>query len=120
MSKVDLQKKMLKVIILSQLCIEANDDISNSNMYKGKMKIFGRQYINQLGTAIKQTHEVYKANPTIFTNLLNNIDELVTKIADADPKGLVMINQIHEHYKNNMEDWDNMFSVELQNLKDKN
>ena len=85
-------------------------------MYKGNLKKFGKQYINQLGHAIKQSDEVYKANPTIWTNLFNNIEELTEKLATLDLKGLVMVNQIQEHYKNHQEDWDNFFEVELEQL----
>lgn len=110
------QMKALKVIVLSQLLIEANDEIKETPLYKGKLKVFGKQYINQLGLAIKQTDATYKADPEMHTNMLKNIEQLCKKIADADVYEMVMINQIHDHYKNNKEDWDSLFNVELDKI----
>lgn len=117
MAYSDVQARTLKVIILSQLLIEANDDIKNTDMYKGKLKVFGRQYINQLGNAIKQTDAVYGAQPEVYHNILNNIEQLCEKLAKCDVHDLVMINQIHKHYSEHKEDWNAMFEVELEKLK---
>jgi|TARA_Y100000310_G_C20704425_1_gene834118 hypothetical protein len=116
MNNSDTQAKTLKVIILSQLLIEANDDIKDTNMYKGKLKVFGKQYINQLGRAIKQTDAVYNAQPEMYHNVLKNIEELCEKLAQCDVHDMVMINQIHQHYSNHREDWESFFKVELEEL----
>lgn len=116
MTHQELKFKSLKVILLSQLLIEANDDIKGSTLYKGKLKVFGKQYINQLGTAIRQTDAIYEENATMYTNLTKNLEQLVEKLTHCSTQDLVMINQIHEHYKDNKTDWDSVFGVEMQAL----
>lgn len=116
MSKQELIHKGLKVVLLSQLLIEANDDIKGTTMYKGKLKVFGRQFINQLASAIKQTDAVYQEDPQIFLTTTKNLEQLVEKLATHSTHELVMINQIHEHYKENTEDWNNMFGVQLEKI----
>lgn len=116
MTTNELQFKTLKVIVLSQLLIEANDDIKNTDMYKGKLKVLGKQYMNQLGNAIRQTDAVYSAQPEIYHNVLNNIEQLCETLANCDVQDLLMINQIHQHYSQHKEDWESFFNVELEKL----
>jgi len=41
MTTNDLQQKALKVVILSQLLVEAMDDVRGTDMYKAKVKLYG-------------------------------------------------------------------------------
>lgn len=111
-----LKDKTLKVIILSQLLIEANDDIKLTPIYKGKLKVFGKQYINQLGLAIKQMDTVYQADPEMMTNVMANFEQLAETLVNLDVHGMVMINQIYQHYKDNREEWIKKFKVEVKKL----
>lgn len=114
----ELQIKSLKVILLSQLLIEANDDIKGSTLYKGKLKVFGKQYINQLGTAIKQTQAMHEADAVMYTNFMRNLEELVEKLATCSTDELVMIHKIHDQYKNNKAEWNEKFNIELVALQE--
>lgn len=114
----DIQIKALKVVLLSQLLVEAMDDIKHTTMYKAKVKQFGNTFANLLRGAIKQNDEVYKADPEMATNLFNELDGLVEKLATLDVVGLTMIKQIHDEYSKNPEDWDNCFNLEMTKLND--
>tara|TARA_R110002012_G_scaffold321174_1_gene547890 strand:+ start:2487 stop:2852 length:366 start_codon:yes stop_codon:yes gene_type:complete len=110
------QQKLLKVIMLSQLLVEAIDDIKHLPQYRSKVKIHGKTLINLLGPYIKQTKEVNNADPEMANNIYNSIEDLIQKIGNIDLTGIVMINQIHDHYKQFPEDWNEFFKVELQKL----
>lgn len=114
----ETKNKALKVVLLSQLLVEANDDIKGTVLYKGKVKQYGNIFINQLKANIRITDEVYSADPEMATNLFNELDGLVEKLATLDVVGLTMIKQMHDVYSNNQEDWDNMFKLELTKLQE--
>lgn len=113
----DLQQKSLKVIMLSQLLVEAMDDIKGTDLYKAKVKIHGRTLNNLLGPIIRQTKSINEADPEMAMNIYNNIDRLMEKIAGLDLTGLLMVNQIHDHYSQHPDDWENFFQLELEKLK---
>ena len=114
----DLQHKALKVVLFSQLLLEAMDDVKGTKLYKSKIKQYGGTFINLMKHAYNQTGEVYNQDPETATNLFRELDELVSKLANQDIRDLVMINQIHSHYSDHKEDWQNYFSLELQKLDD--
>lgn len=111
-----LQQKALKVVILAQLLSEAMDDIKGSTLYKAKIKQHGNIVSNLLLSICKQTDAVYDENPTLTTNIFNQLDGLVQKLAQKDPLQLLMISQIEEHYSKNRQDWEAVFNVELEEL----
>ena len=112
----DTTHKGLKVILFSQLLVEAIDDVKGTTLYQFKTKQLLNSVERFLKDYIKQNDEVYKANPEMATNLFNQLDELVEKLALRDVVELVMINQIHSHYSHNKNDWDNLFSIEMTKL----
>lgn len=114
----ETQHKGLKVVILSQLLVEAMDDIRGTTLYKAKVKQHGNILCNLLNSIARQSDNVYEENPELVTNIYNNLDNLVKNIAKLDMQSLIMLNQIHEHYSKNQEDWDAMFNVELVKLKE--
>lgn len=116
MNNNDLHQKGLKVVLLSQLLVEAMDDIKGTTLYKGKVKQFGNPFITLLKNALKQNDDIYKADPETATNLYNELDALIEKLATIDIIGLVMVKQIYDHYSQNKEDWENTFKLELTQL----
>lgn len=112
----DTIHKALKVILFSQLIVEAIDDVKGTTLYQFKTKQLLNNVERFLKDYIKQNDEVYNADPEMTTNLFNQLDELVGKLALCDVVELVMINQIHSHYSHNKKDWDNLFTVEMTKL----
>ena len=117
MSK-DLQHNALKVVLFSQLLLEAMDDVKGTRLYKSKIKQYGNTFINLMKHAYNQTGDVYNVDPETTINLFRELDSLVIKLANCGINELLMINQIHDHYKDNPEDWNNCFNLELQKLDD--
>jgi len=107
----------LKVVIMLQLIIEEFDVLRGTMLFNGKVKTLLRNLSNLLMPMLhKEYTRVYNENPEMATNILREVDELVTKIATSDINDLVMLNQIRKHYVENKEDWKEKFAVEFTRL----
>lgn len=116
MTQAEAQIKGLKVVMLSQLLVEAMDDIKGTTLYKAKVKQHGNILANVLSKTLRQTDTIHAANEEMTVNLFNNVDDLMERIAKADMMEMTMINQIVEHYSNHKGDWENFFAVEMTKL----
>ena len=115
----DVRLNSLKVILLSQLLIESLDTIKGTNLYNGKVKQHGNTLRNLLNPMLNsEVAKIYKTDPTLTTNLFNEIDGLVSKIATCNVVDITMIHQIFDHYSTHKEDWQNFFSIEMEQLQD--
>ena len=115
----DLRLKSLKVVLLSQLLVEAIDDIKGTDLYKGKVKQHANTLSNILTPMLKsQVTDVYKTNPELTTNLFNQLDEIVEKLAKINVVDITMINQIHTHYSKFPEDWNAFFELQFNELQE--
>ena len=98
------QVTYLKSIILSQLLLEANESLVNTNVYKQSLK----QQINRMNgilePIVRQEFDgVYNSEPEMTTNILNKIDSIVGKIASYQIEELVILEAVVEKYENNKE-----------------
>lgn len=108
------QQKILKYLFYAQLLIEAQDDLKDTVFFKGKIKQHGKILINLISPELnRQLKAIHEADPTMYINVMNNIDELQNNMSKADLPDLVMVNQIFNHYRENKEDWNNLFECEF-------
>lgn len=94
----------LKSIILSQLLLEANESLVNTNVYKQSLK----QQINRMNgilePIVRQEFDgVYNSEPEMTTNILNKIDSIVGKIASYQIEELVILEAVVDKYEDNKE-----------------
>tara|TARA_B110000971_G_scaffold52714_1_gene53539 strand:+ start:15204 stop:15572 length:369 start_codon:yes stop_codon:yes gene_type:complete len=94
----------LKSIILSQLLLEANESLVNTNVYKQSLK----QQINRMNgilePIVRQEFDgVYNSDPEMTTNILNKIESLVDKISSYQIEELVILEAVVAKYENNKE-----------------
>lgn len=102
---MNIQLNYLKSVILSQLLLETNETLQYTTQYKQSLK----NRINNLNKDLEsicnvEYAKVYKTDPEMTQNILNSIDELITKLCMADLDELVMINAVVDKYKEN-KDW---------------
>jgi len=98
----DRSLSYLKCVLISQLLLDANNDLKGSLAYKQNIK-------NQVGKTNKLLKEVYQEgynviyynNPEMCTSVLNKIDSLMHKIKVATIDDLVMIDALIEKYYEN-------------------
>ena len=98
------QVTYLKSIILSQLLLEANESLVNTNVYKQSLK----QQINRMNgilePIVRQEFDgIYNSEPEMTTNILNKIDSIVGKIASYQIEELVILEAVVDKYENNKE-----------------
>ena len=98
------QVTYLKSIILSQLLLEANESLVNTNVYKQSLK----QQINRMNgilePIVRQEFDgVYNSDPEMTTNILNKIESLVDKISSYQIEELVILEAVVAKYENNKE-----------------
>lgn len=99
-----IQLEYLKQVILSQLLLECNENLRFTVQYKQQIK----NRINSLNkdlesVVFEEFTKVYNTDPEMTTNILNTIEDLVTKLTSSSLDELVMINAIIDRYNENKE-----------------
>ena len=100
----DTQLNYLKSVLLSQLLLEANDQLKMTKQYKLNVK----NQINKLDIMLEDVvreefNTVYDTDPQMVTNILNKIESLIDKIKGGSIDELVMIDAIVDKYQDNKE-----------------
>ena len=100
----DTQLNYLKSVLLSQLLLEANDQLKMTKQYKLNVK----NQINKLDVMLEDVvreefNTVYDTDPQMVTNILNKIESLIDKIKGSSIDELVMIDAIVDKYQDNKE-----------------
>jgi hypothetical protein len=98
----DTQLNYLKSVLLSQLLLEANDQLKMTKQYKLNVK----NQINKLDAMLENVvreefNTVYDTDPQMVTNILNKIESLIDKIKSSSIDELVMIDAIVDKYQDN-------------------
>ena len=112
------QLEYLKSVILSQLLLEANENLRFTTQYKQQIK----HKINSLNKDLEsivfdEYTKIYKTDPEMTTNILNAIDDLVLKLKTSSLDDLVLINAVIEKYKENKEWFQQYGEAEFLRLK---
>jgi hypothetical protein len=108
MSKQEItgeQIMFLKSILLSQLLLEANEELKSTNRYKQELKNQGNKMIAILEPVVRESFDViYESDPMMTTNILNKVDSLIDRIAKLkNIEEVVILEAIVEKYENNKE-----------------
>lgn len=109
----DTSHKALKVILYSQLLVEAIDDIKGTPLYKQKSKSILNNVERILKDNIKLNDDIYSSDPEMVTNLFNILDTVVSKLAQKDIVEISMINQIHDTYMKNPKAFEGKFKIQM-------
>ena len=101
----DKHLNYLKCVLISQLLLEANDDLKGSKAFKQNVKY----QVGKTNQILEQVYQegfntVYHNNPEMCINVLNKIDGLIHKIKTPTIDELVMIDALVDQYFNNKEE----------------
>ena len=115
----DRHLNYLKSVMLSQLLLEANDELKGSNAFKQNVKL----QVNKTSTILESVYKegynvVYHNNPEMCTNVLNKIDGLIHKIKTASIDELVMIDALVDNYFENKDELVKTQTAEFEKLQD--
>ena len=95
----------LKCVLISQLLLEANDELKGSKAFKQNVKLQVNKTSNILENVYQEGFNVvYNNNPEMCTNVLNKIDSLMHSIKTASIDELVMIEALVKQYKENKDE----------------
>ena len=98
------QLEYLKQVILSQLLLECNENLRFTVQYKQQIKNRINSLNKDLESIVFEEYtNIYKTDPEMTTNILNTIDDLVTKLSKSTLDELIMINAVIEKYNENKE-----------------
>jgi len=101
----DTQLNYLKIVLLSQLLLEANDQLKLTTQYKLNIKNQINKLDRMLEDVVRKEYDtIYDTDPTMVTNILNRIESLVDKIKGSSIDELVMIEAVVDKYQEN-KDW---------------
>ena len=108
MSKQEItgeQIMFLKSILLSQLLLEANEELKSTDRYKQELKNQGNKMIAILEPVVRESFDViYESDPMMTTNILNKVDGLINRVAKLKTiEEVVILEAIVEKYENNKE-----------------
>ena len=90
MSKEETQVKLLKVLLLSQLLLEANEELSETSEYSKTLKFQGKRFEKELENRLKvnigekivnQIDIIHESNPDLMQGVFKSIDSLVEKLS---------------------------------------
>ena len=95
----------LKCVLISQLLLEANDELKGSVGFKQNVKL----QVNKTSKLLEGIYQegfntVYGNNPEMCTNVLNKIDSLIHSIKTASIDELIMIEALVKQYKENKDE----------------
>ena len=107
----------LKCVLISQLLLEANDELKGSVGFKQNVKM----QVNKTSKLLEGIYQegfntVYGNNPEMCTNVLNKIDSLIHKIKTASIDELVMIDALVDSYFTNKEEHNKNQTAEFTKL----
>ena len=113
----DKHLNYLKCVLISQLLLEANDDLKGSKAYKQNIKY----QVGKTSKLLEQVYQegfntVYYNNPEFCTNILEKLDSLFHKIKTATIDDLVMIDALIDKYYTNQEQIKENEQVEFKKL----
>jgi len=94
----------LKVVLLSELLLEANEDLKNSPQYKLGLKQQVSRTNMMLDRIVRSEYDkVYGVDPQMATNVLNKIDSLLNLIKSASIQDLIVMESVIKRYNSNKE-----------------
>jgi hypothetical protein len=92
----------LKCVLISQLLLEANDDLKGSKAFKQNVKLQVNKTSNILESIYQEGfNAIYNNNPEMCTNVLNKIDSLMHSIKTAS---IDELEALVKQYKENKEE----------------
>lgn len=98
------QLNYLKTVLLSQLLLEANDQLKLTIQYKQNIKNQINKLDNMLEEVVREEfNNLYDTDPQMVTNILNKIEGLIDKIKGSSIDELVMISAVVDKYQENKE-----------------
>ena len=96
------QISFFKAVLMSQLLLEANEELSLTTAYNNALKQQINRVNRMLEPIVRANFDViYHTDPEMTTNILNKVESLIGKISKFDIDELVIVDSVIDKYINN-------------------
>lgn len=113
----EAQIKILKVLFLGQLLLEANDDLEKTPYFKHKLKNVVKRSSEEIERQIKlQLEKVFNHDNQMCVNLFNHVDEFISKASKLGLDELPLVNKMLDEYLSDPEGWKEKVVVEFNKI----
>lgn len=89
---------MVLVLVIT-LLMDKLDDLKNTNIWSGKLKVAGNQFRIQAERLLRQElHKHFGKNEELSQNIMNNFEEFLEKFSKIEPIGICLVNQYWDSF----------------------
>jgi hypothetical protein len=82
------------LVLVTTLLMDKLDDLKNTNIWSGKLKVAGDQFRIQAERLLRQElHKHFGKNEELSQNIMNNFEEFLEKFSKIEPVGIFLVNQ---------------------------
>lgn len=93
------------LILVTTLLMDKLDDLKNTNIWSGKLKVAGDQFRIQAERLLRQElHKHFGKNEELSQNIMNNFEEFLEKFSKIEPMGIFLVNQHWDSFITEIED----------------
>lgn len=87
------------LILVTTLLMDKLDDLKNTNIWSGKLKVAGDQFRIQAERLLRQElHKHFGKNEELSQNIMNNFEEFLEKFSKIEPIGIFLVNQYWDSF----------------------
>lgn len=87
------------LILVTTLLMDKLDDLKNTNIWSGKLKVAGDQFRIQAERLLRQElHKHFGKNEELSQNIMDNFEEFLEKFSKIEPIGIFLVNQYWDSF----------------------
>lgn len=87
------------LILVTTLLMDKLDDLKNTNIWSGKLKVAGDQFRIQAERLLRQElHKHFGKNEELSQNIMDNFEEFLEKFSKIEPMGIFLVNQYWDSF----------------------
>lgn len=87
------------LVLVTTLLMDKLDDLKNTNIWSGKLKVAGDQFRIQAERLLRQElHKHFGKNEELSQNIMNNFEEFLEKFSKIEPMWIFLVNQYWDSF----------------------
>lgn len=87
------------LVLVTTLLMDKLDDLKNTNIWSGKLKVAGDQFRIQAERLLRQElHKHFGKNEELSQNIMDNFEEFLEKFSKIEPTGIFLVNQYWDSF----------------------
>lgn len=87
------------LVLVTTLLMDKLDDLKNTNIWSGKLKVAGDQFRIQAERLLRQElHKHFGKSEELSQNIMDNFEEFLEKFSKIEPMGIFLVNQYWDSF----------------------